>query len=124
MTTSGYTWAVDAARAHRSDGQAELPRYLGWVEILRRGIQFLDLGRSRVNTRVMRQISRIGSSLARIDPVSNELRLFRVQQRAIGGLMVHPDGEPGRRRCLGYAEFCVKLEHDNDFAAHTLRPIR
>ncbi|MFC9425790.1 hypothetical protein [Streptomyces sp. NPDC056987] len=93
-----------------------LAEYLGWVEILRRDIQFLDLGRSRVNTQIMLQISRIGASLARIDTVSNELRLFRVQQRAIGELMIHPDGEPGRRRCLGYAEFCTKLEHDNDFA--------
>ncbi|MFE7268620.1 hypothetical protein ACFU9B_42770 [Streptomyces sp. NPDC057592] len=90
-----------------------LAEYLGWVEILRRDILFLDLGRNRVNTQVMRQISRIGSSLARIDPVSNELRLFRVQQRAIGELTVHPDAEPGQRRCLGYAEFCAKLDHDN-----------
>jgi hypothetical protein len=93
-----------------------LAEYLGWVEILRRDVQFLDLGRSRLNTRVMLQISRIGASLSAIDPVSNELRLFRAQQRAVGELMIHPDGEPGRRRCLGYAEFCAKLEDDSDFA--------
>ncbi|MGW1129524.1 hypothetical protein [Streptomyces sp. NPDC002526] len=100
-----------------------LAEYLGWVEILRRDIQFLDLGRSRVNAQVMKQISRIGSSLARIDTVSNELRLFGAQQRAIGELMVHPDGEPGRRRCLGYAEFCSKLEHDQEFAAWFSDPL-
>lgn len=94
-----------------------LAEYLGWVEILRRDIQFLDLGRSRVNTQIMLQISRIGASLAAIDPTSDELRLFRAQQRAIGEVMVHPDGEPGRRRCLGYAEFCAKLENDRVFAA-------
>ncbi|MCZ9346633.1 hypothetical protein NGM37_53905 [Streptomyces sp. TRM76130] len=93
-----------------------LAEYLGWVEILRRDIQFLDLGRSRVNARIMLQISRIGASLARIDRTSNELRLFRAQQRAVGELMIHPDGEPGRRRCLGYAEFCTKLEDDPGFA--------
>ncbi|MFI0898336.1 hypothetical protein [Streptomyces sp. NPDC020983] len=93
-----------------------LAEYLGWVEILRRDIQFLDLGRNRVNAQVMLQISRIGAGLSRIDAVSNELRLFRAQQRAIGELMIHPDGEPGRRHCLGYAEFCAKLDHDNGFA--------
>ncbi|MFE2462548.1 hypothetical protein [Streptomyces sp. NPDC059402] len=93
-----------------------LAEYLGWVEILRRDIQFLDLGRSRTNSQIMLQISRVGASLSRIDTVSNELRLFRAQQRAIGELMIHPDGEPGRRHCLGYAEFCAKLEHDDNFA--------
>jgi hypothetical protein len=93
-----------------------LAEYLGWVEILRRDIQFLDLGRSRVNSQIMLQISRISASLSRIDTVSNELRLFRAQQRAIGELMIHPDGEPGRRRCLGYAGFCAKLDNDSGFA--------
>jgi hypothetical protein len=93
-----------------------LAEYLGWVEILRRDIRFLDLGRNRVNTRIMLQISRIGASLARIDPAGGELRLFRVQQRAVGELMVHPGGEPGQRRCLGYVEFCRKLDHDAGFA--------
>ncbi|WP_237694405.1 hypothetical protein [Streptomyces sp. SID2563] len=71
----------------------------------------------------MKQISRIGSSLARIDTVSNELRLFGAQQRAIGELMVHPDGEPSRRRCRGYAEFCSKLEQDQEFAAWFSDPL-
>jgi hypothetical protein len=94
-----------------------LAEYLGWVEILRRDVQFLDLGRSRLNTRIVLQISRVSGSLGRIDAASNDLRLFRAQQRAIGELMIHPDGEPGRRRCLGYAEFCAKLTRDPDFAA-------
>jgi hypothetical protein len=94
-----------------------LAEYLGWVEILRRDIQFLDLGKSRVNSRIMLQISRVSGSLARIDSVNNDLRLFRAQQRAVGELMIHPDGEPGRRRCLGFAEFCARLDHDADFAA-------
>jgi hypothetical protein len=93
-----------------------LAEYLGWVEILRRDVQFLDLGRSRTNRRVMSQISEIGSVLGRMSPESNELRLFRTQQRALGELMVHPDGEPGRRRCLGYAEFCHRLDTDEVFS--------
>ncbi|MEV7402901.1 hypothetical protein AB0N93_21225 [Streptomyces sp. NPDC091267] len=100
-----------------------LAEYLGWVEILRRDVQFLDLGRSRVNTLIMLQISRIGATLARIDTASNDLRLFGSQQRAIGELMVHPDGEPSERRCLGFAEFCAKLEHDREFAAWFSGPL-
>lgn len=92
-----------------------LAEYLGWVEILRRDVQFLDLGRSRTNRDIMAMISRVGSALNRIAEDSNVLRLFRAHQRAIGELMVHPDGEPGRRRCLGYAEFCDKLDKDADF---------
>lgn len=93
-----------------------LAEYLGWVEILRRDIQFLDLGKSRVNTEIMLQISRISGVLNKTDAVSNELRLFRAHQRAIGELMIRPEGEPGRQRCLGYAEFCTRLEHDAEFA--------
>ncbi|WP_066949217.1 hypothetical protein [Streptomyces lushanensis] len=92
-----------------------LAEYLGWVEILRRDVQFLDLGRSRTNQAVMVQISEVGSALGRISSDSNELRLFRTQQRAVGELMVHPDGEPGRRRCLGFAEFSAKLDTDDGF---------
>lgn len=93
-----------------------LAEYLGWVEILRRDVQFLDLGRSRTNRRVMGRISEIGSVLNRTSSGSHlPLRIFRAQQRAIGELMVHPEGEPGRRRCLGYAEFCARLDADGDF---------
>lgn len=107
-----------------SDGEAEYARrstvfvlaeYLGWVEILRRDVQFLDLGRSYVNRRVMEQLSTVGHALSRVTRDSNELRLFRAEGRAVGELMVHPEGEPGRRRCLGFAEFCHRLDHDAVF---------
>ncbi|MEU3184954.1 hypothetical protein ABZ707_12245 [Streptomyces sp. NPDC006923] len=100
-----------------------LAEYLGWVEILRRDIQFLDLGRSRINRDVMVKISEIGSSLSRISAESNELRLFRTHQRAIGELMVHPEGEPGRRRCLGFVEFCVRLDTDEGFGRWFRQPL-
>ncbi|MCF3963043.1 hypothetical protein [Streptomyces fuscigenes] len=92
-----------------------LAEYLGWVEILRRDVQFLDLGNSATNRKVMGQISAVAHSLSRISPDSNELRLFRAEQRAVGELMVHPDGEPERRRCLGFAEFCARLDGDEAF---------
>ncbi|MEU8348639.1 MULTISPECIES: hypothetical protein [Streptomyces] len=92
-----------------------LAEYLGWVEILRRDVQFLDLGGSRTNQRVMLTITEIARALNWTYAESSELRLFRAQQRAIGELMVHPEGEPGRRRCLGYAEFSARLDTDEEF---------
>jgi hypothetical protein len=89
-----------------------LAEYLGWVEILRRDVQFLDLGRSRTNRAVMTKISEVGHAISRMSEDSNALRLFRTHQRAVGELLVHPDGDPGRRRCLGYAEFCQRLDTD------------
>lgn len=92
-----------------------LAEYLGWVEILRRDVQFLDLGGSRANQRAMTVISSIGTALNRTTGDGDVLRLWRAEQRAVGELMVHPEGEPGRRRCLGYAEFCARLDGDEAF---------
>jgi hypothetical protein len=95
-----------------------LAEYLGWVEIMRRDVQFLDLGRSGTNRAVMVGISDIAAALNTVSrPGGNELRLFRAQQRAIGELMIHAGDEPGRRRCLGYAEFCGRLDADEQFLA-------
>ncbi|WP_207958259.1 hypothetical protein [Streptomyces sp. YIM 98790] len=91
-----------------------LAEYLGWVEILRRDVQFLDLGRSRTNQRIVTVVSQAASALNKAAP-GRAFRLFRAQQRAIGELMIHPEGEPGRRRCLGYAEFSARLDTDDAF---------
>lgn len=91
--------------------------YLGWVEILRRDVQFLDLGRSGFNRRVMTQLSEIGQTFSSSFARHDELRLFRIQQRAVGSVMIHADSEPGRRRCLDYPEFCERLDSDDRFRA-------
>ncbi|WP_230195022.1 hypothetical protein [Streptomyces coriariae] len=115
--TSFYSHGTPEEREYvRRSTVFVLGEYLGWVEILRRDVQFLDLGQSRANQRAMREISAIGKALNHTSAACNLLRLWRVEQRAIGELMVHPDGEPGRRRCLGYAEFCEKLEVDEVFS--------
>jgi hypothetical protein len=94
-----------------------LAEYLAWAEVLRRDIQFLNLGGSRINRKIMGQISQISSDISDMSGPNSELRLFRAHQRAIGELMVHPDSAPGQRWCLGYAEFCQRLDHDNAFLA-------
>ncbi|MFI9582011.1 hypothetical protein ACIHCQ_09220 [Streptomyces sp. NPDC052236] len=115
LTTFLVNGSPEEAEYARRSTIFVLAEYLGWVEIMRRDIQFLDLGRSRTNQSVMIKISDVSSALNRMSSDSNELRLFRAQQRAIGELMVHPDGEPGRRRCLGFAEFSAKLDTDDVF---------
>jgi hypothetical protein len=69
-----------------------IAEYLGWVEVLRRGVQFLDLGSSGPNRRVMTQLAQIGEAFNRSTVRHDALRLFRVQQRAVGSVMIHPDG--------------------------------
>ncbi|MBB5937974.1 hypothetical protein [Streptomyces zagrosensis] len=113
---------AEAAYARRSTVFV-LAEYLGWAEILRRDIQFLNLGRSHTNRKIMRKLGQVGELVGRVSQTGNELRVFRAHQRAIGELMVHPDSVPGQRWCLGYAEFCRRLDHDEGFVpwfAHLL----
>jgi hypothetical protein len=90
--------------------------YLGWVEILRREVQFLDLGQLEANQRLARLLETIATTmLTHQHPTS--LRLFRGEQRAIGEIMLVPrqGGGPTQYECLGFAAFTEKLE-DESFA--------
>ncbi|MEV4224789.1 hypothetical protein [Nonomuraea sp. NPDC049725] len=91
--------------------------YLGWVEIFRDDLRFLDLGNRRKNRRVMSLLARIGSTLNAAHTSEVEgFRIFRVHQRAIGELMIEAESEPGQRRCIGYAAFCAKLASEERFS--------
>lgn len=88
--------------------------YLGWVEILRRQIQFLELGTQEDNRKVVNHLSAISAAL-NTDGFPNQLfRVFRGEQRAIGEIMIDASAEGGA--CIGYAEFCAKLENDSSFS--------
>lgn len=89
-----------------------LAEYLAWVEIVRREIQFLDLGGEVANRRWLNALENVRDALARddIDPV---FRVFRGEQRAIGETMtVALTGADGgrRRESLGYAEFVARRQ--------------
>jgi hypothetical protein len=94
-----------------------LAQYLGWVEILRRDVGFLDLGDRTRNRQLVELLSVIRRVLfaSDLDPV------FHVptgHQRAIGELMIAPDhAMPGYGRCIGFAAFCRRLEADHTFAS-------
>jgi hypothetical protein len=83
-----------------------LAEYLGWVEIFRRDLQFLDLGDSKTNRRTMFLLATISETLSATNTSETEcFRIFRADQRAIGEIMIAPDSKPGELRCLGYAAF-------------------
>jgi hypothetical protein len=84
-----------------------LAQYLAWVEIIRREIQFLDLGEEVADREWLNALEGVRDALARddLDPL---LRVFRGEQRAIGEVTtVQIDGPDGsqRRQSMGYAQF-------------------
>jgi hypothetical protein len=65
--------------------------YLGWVEILRRGVQFLDLGDVRRNRLLVERLEAIGTILSTDRDFQDAVPcIFRGEQRAIGELMMDP----------------------------------
>jgi hypothetical protein len=94
--------------------------YLGWVEILRRGVQFLDLGDVRRNRLLVERLEAIGTILSTDRDFQDAVPcIFRGEQRAIGELMMDPTqaGEGAAvRQCIGYAAFTTRLEQEEDFA--------
>lgn len=87
-------------------------QYLGWVEILRREVQYLDLGSRSANQALQRRLNQVSVVLASDSHGRNdEFIVFRSDQRAIGEFMVmdRPDQVEPRPDCLGYSEFSGKL---------------
>ncbi len=84
--------------------------YLGWVEILRREIQFLDLGDLDRNRRLSELLVSINRAFGSDKPGSN-FRLFNGEQRAIGEIMTVPrsNSEVIGYDCIGYATFVKKI---------------
>lgn len=94
--------------------------YLGWAEIFRRDLQFLDLGSNRANRQIMFTLNRVSRTLGGAHTSDVEcFRIFRTDQRAIGEIMIDPDSEPGERRCIGYATFCAQLTAQGAFSEWT-----
>lgn len=91
--------------------------YFGWTEILRRGLQFLDLGddrRTRELAGLLAQVSRTFSDTG-LYP-AGAFRLFRDEQRALGEIMLEPAAGERQYQCIGYATFTERLEADPAFA--------
>ncbi len=79
-------------------------QYFAWTEILRREIQFLNLGEVEVTRRLAQLQEQINVLFHSDTPRLGEvLRLFRGEQRAIGECMIITKGDSDI--CRGYADF-------------------
>lgn len=90
--------------------------YLGWVEILRQEIQFLDLGDLELNRRLSELLVNINQAFAHFKP-DGAFQIHNGEQRAIGEIMTVPRSvsEGTGYSCIGYAAFVKKLS-DPEFA--------
>jgi hypothetical protein len=95
-----------------------LAQFLGWTELLRQEIQFLDVGDDEA-TRRIRTLQDQLYTLLQTDKWGKGFRLFAGEQRAVGELMIVTKGDAPR--CLGYAAFLKSRDLSLDF---WLDPIR
>jgi hypothetical protein len=89
-----------------------IAEYLGWVEILRREVQFLDFGDFEMTRRLTEVFVNITQAFNthRLDPT---LQIFNGEQRAIGEIMMIKrsiDRSIGYE-CIGYATFMKRMSN-------------
>ncbi len=95
-----------------------IAQFLGWTELIRQEIRFLDLG-SDEETRQLRSLQDSMYTLLQTDRFGKGFRLFAGEQRAIGELMIDRTAE--LPRCIGFAAF---LKDRNQDVHHWLDPLR
>ena len=90
--------------------------YFGWVEILRREVQFLDLGDFELNRHLNELLVNVTKAFGtnRLNEQPNfdpTLQLFNGEQRAIGEIMMLPRSSDRALgyECIGYAAFVQKM---------------
>lgn len=107
-----YLVAGDEAerRYARESTQWLVAQFLGWMEILRRDAQYLDLGEIAQSHALGPAIEEVRGVL-RTDALRDRgLRIFFADQRAIGELMITAAGDAtSQPSCLGYAQFARHL---------------
>jgi hypothetical protein len=97
-------------------------QYLGWVEALRRGVQYLDLGDVDDSRELVRCLEEIRHSFSTRHVIEESpFHIYRNEQRAIGELMLKGrlDEHSGHMlwHCRGYASFSARLDRDQIFAS-------
>jgi hypothetical protein len=111
-----YLYDGEDSRRYAIDNTLHLfAEYLAWMEIIRREIQFLDLGGEIANRKWLLALEDLRDILAR-DDIDAVLRIFRGEQRAIGETMtVRVEGSAnGRsRESLGYAQFVSRRQQED-----------
>lgn len=93
-------------------------QFLGWTELIRQEIRFVDLA-SDEGTRRLRELQDSIYSEFQADGYGKGFRLFAGEQRAIGELMIDRADEPPR--CIGYAAFLTGRKQPIDVWLDPLR---
>ena len=93
-------------------------QFLGWTELIRQEIQFLDLGNDE-ETRKLRSLQNGMYTQLQTDQFGKGFRLFAGEQRAVGELMI--DRGADLPRCIGFAAFLKDRDPNVD---HWLDPMR
>lgn len=88
-----------------------IAQYFAWTELIRREIQFIDLGADE-ETRQLAQLQHKIYSNWQTDRFSSILRVFGGEQHAIGERMICE--RPRGPQCMGYAAFLDYLEGSPD----------
>jgi hypothetical protein len=93
--------------------------FLGWLEIVRRELQFVDLGAVDATRKLARTIDHVQDRLASTSTLRDGLYIYRGHQRAIGEVMLSAVerniGSGPRHECMGYAAF-VEAQQRPEFA--------
>lgn len=114
-----YVHGSDRDRAYTVENTLYvLAQYLAWTEIIRREVQFLDLGKVDL-TRNLSNLQEHIRVILLSTRYGNVFRVFRGEQRAIGELMIV--GHDGVDDCIGYAAFVAKQEEAFRFWFEPLR---
>jgi hypothetical protein len=93
-------------------------QYFAWTEIIRRDVQYIDLGQDS-QTRKLAQLQDDIYALFQTDQFDRMFRVFAGEQRAIGERMIR-DGPRGPE-CVGYGAFLDQLAKSPD---PLLEPVR
>jgi len=95
-----------------------IAQYFAWTEIIRKEIQFIDLGENEQTRRLTRLRDTI-YSLWQTDSLCPLFRVFAGEQRAIGESMI-VEGPRGPE-CIGYSAFLNSSAHHEDHLLIALR---
>jgi hypothetical protein len=87
-----------------------IAQYFGWMEIMRREIEFLPFEESSETQAVQEAMGAVARTFA-TDKYGTEFMLWREEQRAIGEHMAK--GDVGALKCIGFAAFDSR--YDDDF---------
>lgn len=102
------TRGTDDERAYaRESTLYVIGQYFGWIEIMRREVQFLDLREVSRNRELAEKLDAVTDAFLS-ERADSAFRVLRGEQRAIGEVMT-VDRSVSRSECLGYAVFTERL---------------